>query len=376
MIPNTDVDASNSSARPGGARTLVTSRVRALLPSILLVIGSTYLALLVSEVALWRHSLSVSIVAAQRGMYMSDPAVGVVHKPGFETAFDDGHARGRIRINSLGDRDDEPRGSPASRVLLLGDSFTFGELLDQSRKIDNWIERQLPGIDAYNLGVTGYNLPEQLGALQRTTVAARHVVYLFFPNDFAPPADYIVLDGYRFIAARAPDGKRLPDAQQRAVLAQKLANVRAWDRSNSPWQLPPLRSLLLPRLRALIWLAMARVRRTGSAPHDGFEPSNRAQIVARSVESTLEIRTLARQRGMGFQVVIIPTVEEARAGAHSNAVAQYIAKLRSAGIQPMDLLPRLNARDYWQHDGHFDESGAKIAGEAIARDLPAALKRR
>lgn len=71
-------------------------------------------------------------------------------------------ARGEVVVSSLGYCGHEPRGEGANRVLLVGDSYAFGSLLDQPDTIDACMDRLDPRREVINLGVTGYNLPEQL----------------------------------------------------------------------------------------------------------------------------------------------------------------------------------------------------------------------
>jgi len=338
----------------------VRSRAGSFALSAAIVIVATYCALLVAEIGLWMAEPRVS---QQRGLYLPDTVTGVVLKPGYQGSFDDGYAKGRIRINSLGDRDDEPQPDAARRVLLIGDSFTFGLLLDQSATIDKWIERDRPGIDAYNLGVSGYDLPNQLDALRRTRLLGSDVIYLFFGNDLRPPQEQTVYDGYRVTRQYGRGDKRLTDGQMAAI-------VQSYERSEKGWHFPPRRSVLLPQLRDLARRAFTVLERRGAAPDYDFPASQRERFVARGLRHTLEMQALAKQRGMRFHVVIIPAAPEVRAGAHSKSVTEYMARLRMAGIATVDLLPRLSVDDYWTHDIHFNPSGAKVAAQAIVEALP------
>lgn len=331
-----------------------------------IVVAATYGALLVAEIGLWwKQRPPVPLAVRERGLYLPDPVTGVVLRPGYDGTFDDGHASGRIRINALGDRDDPPRQDATNRILLVGDSFTFGLLLDQSATIDKWIERDSPGIDAYNLGVSGYDLPNQLDALRRTRVRGREVVYLFYGNDLRPPREETVIDGYRVTRLYGRGDKRLTDAQM-------AAEVRAYTKPGAGRRPPFLRSLLLPELRDLARRALGAIEARGTAVDYNFPASQRERFVSRGVRYTLDMQALAKARGMGFRLVIIPSVVEVRAGRHAGAVAEYMARMRAAGIAPIDLLPKLRTDDYWTHDIHLNPSGAKIAARAIVAALPAA----
>src|SRR5262245_33824098 len=193
-------------------------------PRVGLALAAIYLALLATEVALWWMQPTSVLRTMGRGLYVvRDGRVSL--KPGFRTHFDDGYAHGDIAINSLGYRGEEPRPDGRDRVLLVGDSFAFGELLDQKDTIAASIERLNPRREVINLGVTGYNLPEQLEPLRRWALPAREVVYLFYGNDLEPPVEQTIIDGYRVRLLRLPDGSPMPDGEMRSAVARQLERI-------------------------------------------------------------------------------------------------------------------------------------------------------
>jgi hypothetical protein len=125
------------------------------------------------------------------GFYVSDPVLGIRLNPGYDGWF----AGVPARINSLGFRDDreydlaKPPGT--FRIIVLGDSVTFGHgtlyetsypfLLEQRLKAwkpsTNW--------QVWNLGVPGYNTGQELAYLEE--VGPRYqpdlVIVGFYPND-------------------------------------------------------------------------------------------------------------------------------------------------------------------------------------------------
>lgn len=345
------------------------NRITGAVPSVALVVVSTYLALLAVETGLWWRGRTVSRILLERGMYRPDSTLGVALTPGYTTSFDDGPAKGRISINSLGHRDDEPQpGDDQSRVLLVGDSFTFGALLDQHDTIDHALERRHPGLDAYNLGVSGYDLPNQVDALRRCQLPARHVVYLFFGNDIQVPLEQTVWNGYRVTHApsSAPGDSNDRDWEPRIAALEAARNRRV----------PPLRTLLIPGFRDLLRSAFHRVAANNAQPDDTFAPEQRTALVARGLRFTAEMRDVAEARHMGFQVAIVPAREEVLARSYSKSDADYIAGLRSIGIEPIEMLSALRGSDYWAHNLHFNSSGARIAADAIAQALPPSVTHR
>src|SRR5262245_50790452 len=193
-------------------------------PRLGLTLAAIYLALLATEVTLWWMQPTSVLRTMARGLYVvRDGRVSLT--PGFRTHFDDGYAHGDIAINSLGYRGQEPRADGRDRVLLVGDSFAFGELLDQKDTIAATMERLCPRREVVNLGVTCYNLREQLEQLRRWPLPAREVVYLFYGNDLEPVVEQTIIDGYRVRRLRLPDGSPMPDREMRSATARQIERI-------------------------------------------------------------------------------------------------------------------------------------------------------
>src|SRR5262245_2925562 len=228
-------------------------------PRLGLTLAAIYVALLATEVTLgWMQPTSV-LRTMGRGLYVVRYG-RVSLNPGFRTHFDNGYAHGDIAISSLGYRGQEPRADGCVRVLLVGDSFAFGELLDQKDTIAASMERLDSRREVVNLGVTGYNLPEQLEPLRRWTLPAREVVYLFYGNDLEPPVEQTIIDGYRVRLLRLADGSPMPEAKMRSAAARQIARIEQSRRLT-------LGSVLLPRVRRALRDYLARAT---NGPRDAF----------------------------------------------------------------------------------------------------------
>src|SRR5882724_486711 len=323
---------------------------------------SVYIAVFLAEIVLWRMEPKHRLYEMLRGLY--DVKDGrTVLKPGYYARFDDGSARGEVRVNSYGYRGHEPSPNPKSRVLLLGDSFTFGSLLDQKETIDARMEEKEPGLEVDNLGVIGYDLPEQLGPLREWTLPANQVVYLFYYNDFDTPAEQTIVGGFP-VPRKRRDGTQLSDDDQLRRVKTKLkqaAELHAFS---------VMKSLRLPRFRRVVRDAYQRFRNNHlAASIDPWPNEDHSKLVPRSLRYTLEMRDLAVSRNMKFQIAIIPGIEEVRDGKHFPLVTEYIAGLKAAGIPVIALLPKLSTGDYWLYDPHFNPKGAKIAADEIYKSL-------
>ena len=340
-------------------------------PGLVLALASSYLACLVAETAL--QSLSPTDTAAQlRGLYCPDPVTGYALAPGWQGRFDDGVARGQYRINSRGQRDDEPRALDESRVLLLGDSFAFGALLDEGATIDRQVERLAPGRAVYNLGVGGYGLPAIVETFKRCGLPAQQAVYLFFNNDLRDDnllldLGQTVVDGY-LVPTTDPSGHPYsPAALQQRVRETIAAQARA---------IRPGAVLTLTTIRQRLYTVVAKLRTPDefaeqmrlSGGTGEFHDDN----VALAVTHTLALQSLASARGMTFSVVIVPSLGEVRSGRHAQLTDRYLAELQRQQVPVLPLLPRLSPRGYFLHDGHFNPTGAAIAAQAILEALSTA----
>lgn len=324
----------------------------------MLLAASLYLPLFGFELWCYWHPRG-SQVMPSRGMYANDPVLSVVLNPGYHGEFDDGFARGVISINSKGARDDEPRADGSNRILLVGDSFAFGYTLDQSETIDAFMETERPERDIYNLGVPGYNLPNQNERLRRCDLTARAVVYLFFGNDSQLPPPRVVVDGYvvdNNISSRA----------------LQLAILRSYDKEAAGPRRLPKRSLLLWNTWGLIGDVVDRIRNLRTPRSPDWEKDAAASL-ERGIPYTLGMRDLAWSRGMKFFVAIAPTADEAGAGRYSPTVAAYVDALRKNGIAPIEMLTRLRVSDYFTQNRHFNKSGARIAAHLISEALDRGL---
>ena len=104
------------------------------------------------------------------------------------------HARIRsygteVRTNALGFRGPEvgPKQPGEYRVVVLGDSMTFGPGVTDERIYTTLLERQLPGARIINLAVEGYNVLQYKAVLDEVGLALQPdlvVVALFPVNDF------------------------------------------------------------------------------------------------------------------------------------------------------------------------------------------------
>jgi lysophospholipase L1-like esterase len=104
-----------------------------------------------------------------------------------------GHRHGgpRIHANTLGFREREigPKSPDRYRIAIVGDSFTWGQGIEESERYSNLLQRYLgPGYEVLNFGVPGNNLPEHGQVLEQTLpVSPDFVLLQLYVNDWEMP---------------------------------------------------------------------------------------------------------------------------------------------------------------------------------------------
>jgi lysophospholipase L1-like esterase len=106
--------------------------------------------------------------------------------------------------NSLGFREREvpPRSAARYRIVVVGDSFTWGQGIERGERFSNLLERFLgPRYEVFNFGIPGDNMPEHLIRLtQALAVSPDFVLLQLYINDFETremerPRSYPLLPG-------------------------------------------------------------------------------------------------------------------------------------------------------------------------------------
>lgn len=117
--------------------------------------------------------------------------------------FSQRHAGPRIVRNGLGFREREiPAKTDRFRIAVLGDSFTFGNGLEDTDRLSNQLQAQLGSrYEVFNFGVPGANMPDHRETLRRALgISPDFVLLQLFTNDFETasmrrPRPYPLLPG-------------------------------------------------------------------------------------------------------------------------------------------------------------------------------------
>jgi lysophospholipase L1-like esterase len=93
-----------------------------------------------------------------------------------------------IVSNRLGFREREipPKGPDRYRIVVVGDSFTWGQGIEAGERFSNLLEGLLgPGYEVFNFGRPGNNMPEHLDVLEEALpVSPDFILLQLYINDF------------------------------------------------------------------------------------------------------------------------------------------------------------------------------------------------
>lgn len=352
----------------------------------LLLLGATLLALGIGELGLrlfWPQRSGVTL-----GMFRPDEAAGFSLRPGYENEVRLPEYRTKILIDDDGYRVPTVAASSAQdprRLLMIGDSFTFGVGVEARDAFPARIEAAHVGAERWrvrNGGVGGYGplrSARLLGARQAAWEPEVIVHTLFLGNDFEDPrpADYLEVPQVRHGRLVSAERPRLVEWRLALRVHSHLyAFVR--ERLFGLYVASGMadRSRYLDAFGLTQW--PARIA-------DGSQPAAFAAIA--------EIRDWCAERDIPYLVVLAPPRWQVRdeaweryrrawnlpADAFDRDRVSRVAHagLRELGIEPVDLRPALRAAEaagtpcYYDHDGHWTSAGHEVVAGVIARELEA-----
>ena len=311
-----------------------------------------------------------------------EPDLPYVLRPGFDAVVRHGPYRVHVRTNALGLRGPEVAARPAPgvhRILVLGDSATFGEGLAVEEAFPALLERELTQRtdgrwEVLNAGIEGYNTVAELAWLRTRGLALgpRTVVVAFNLNDIDDPP------------VMGPLGVLTHDRSRR---------VRTWSIANRSEFYLLVRWLILTRGRGLPEGVPPPPPEPGteSGPFSAFDlyvSRLRKQYWAKPtdgrwqamVEALASLSEVARSRGLRLVIAILPDGDQIGVAA-PDLVPQE--KLRAVcgerGLDCLDLRPAFAAaaaatpgERLFFDPMHPNAAGQQIVARALADHLLAA----
>jgi len=241
---------------------------------------------------------------------------------------------------------DKPDGT--LRILFVGDSFTFGEGVEDDRPFPSLLQQRFdsrpgdPSVHVINAGVSGYNTRDEVAYLESRWLAFDPdlVILVFYLND--------AYDDGRF-AELIMGGER--GQLQRA--------------SESPSRLWALVETRYSRWRASRRIIeIYRAQFSGKPSIDGHDWEGSKKALARAAAIT-------RERSISFAVVIFPELHALDDSHPFASIYELVeAHVDSLGVPVLNLFPAFRGQrtdELWVHvtDHHPNERGHRIAADAL-----------
>jgi hypothetical protein len=344
--------------------------VRRLLPNIVLFLVTSFICLLILEIGMrvvWgnpspflypqvKHQAvrpyGYKLVANQSGTYTLD-------KP--------------VRSNAQGFRGGPwvtPRDTTVPRVMIIGDSFTFGNNAAEedtyAAVLGQLLEKKIGRVEVLNAGVGGWNIDNEAEFFVSEGVGYRAdvVVLGFFHNDFQPPQDSVYIPTFS-------------------------ADARLDSR---PWWLRwvPYRVLFWLKRSALVVYLRDRMA-LFDQPSDNFAERlftnnidyRTDRFVKYTHEQLLRIRDSAEAHGTPVIIAAIPAVNTfwlPRDSVHwVDSLAAFATRERMSLVDLSESLWKAdgNRNRFFGYpwDNHFVASGHRLAAEQLVEPVAAALAR-
>ncbi|MCY3779002.1 MAG: hypothetical protein OXG78_01715 [Chloroflexi bacterium] len=252
-----------------------------------------------------------------------------------------------------------------TRVLLLGDSFTFGRSADVGKSFAEFLDAENPDAVIWNTGITGNGTHSAIAAFNvyGQILKPQLTVLGFFKNDFND--NLVPMDSW--VRAIGPDGKGLLVRLHRV---DDQENVIAYDVEDieylrSFWHLPPdneLQRLLGSTRLSSLLLRLIDVL-TPEIPADKYF-DRREQVTRQYLR---ELRDTVAAQGSALLVLLIPGLEDiGDPGMRYQLTRDILNSLEIAYLDPIDRLE--NLADYaTPPDDHWSNSGHQKVGALLSK---------
>jgi len=301
------------------------------------------------------------------GLWVYDETKGWFHAP-LTTAesFFGGPDRGKVHINSMGLRGEEPRSERKglTRVLVVGDSYVFGVGVDEEHLLTTQLENLLgpyfaDGVEVVNMGMAGYSTDQELLLWRELGVGLEPdiVILVVCDNDYLANSENFAWRQYYKPYFDIDDEDRLHLRNVPVPRLSRWQRVKLWlGRESNVWNFVRSRESEVPVVRELVNAFQVDVSRAPRRPYR----TTRA-IVKTFVEEV---------RREGGWILVTST---GRRGENPAAFATLLPVLDENGVDRLDLLPVLEEarqsepQGYWDFPGdtHWNRDAHELAAQAI-----------
>jgi len=290
----------------------------------------------------------------------------------------------RYTHNADGFRDVHDRGNRS--VPVLGDSHTYGHLVEDNGTFTNLLDRRLPDVSFQNYGVPGWGTAQQLLLYRDLAQQEDHdlvIVNVYLGNDMRDNLEetkrlsdrpYFAMENGSLIQTDEPERRR------GAISPGPVEDVQRFFRENTETY-----PFLVPRLKALLdGGGGSEPARNGSG---GGPPYSETQVQRQLDVTRALMEAFARDTGENdtpLLVAALPTRGEVRPGStpteHREELERYWERQRTMlegvsqdfeHVDLLDLAPILETheeqgnRTYGVRDGHIDEFGHWVTARTL-----------
>jgi lysophospholipase L1-like esterase len=343
--------------------------MRNLIAHLALVVMGVLLAGLGTEVTLRVTDAVPEVESPLSGSHQSDPYLGWSGTPNLRLRFRRPEFDALVEHDAEGWRQPKPPrpAVPTSRILVLGDSFTWGWGVSQGQVFTDLLQAALPAtVAVYNRGIPGIGTAQEYLLLQRELAARVYdtVVLMFCINDLS---DNISTRQGRRPYFELVDGDLRPRNQPALPVINPVGQfLREHSRAYGFVQFE------LELLKRRFSGEPNDEREYRTAPAVDFHDVPGYAVTARLLG---QMQRLARQHGARFFLVYIPHGSEIELDIPFPYVRSIHAMVddiaRSEGIPLLDLSPSLHQRAkarerlIYAIDGHWTPAGHRVAAAAL-----------
>ena len=283
--------------------------------------------------------------------YDIDPRIGPRFRPNSSwiQIGATGEVRAAVRLNSHGLRCPEFDSRP--RVMLIGDSFTWGAAVPQEKIFGYLLQARLPQYQIVNYAMWAHAAPDYWAVYHYFKDEARPIrviVGFFEGNDFVAESRIVkkTASGYVFVPYEPP--------------SRTFAKVRRIVDGPLFWFLET-RSQLFNWLKDALFLLL-------------FPPQPQQFSLDFTFDMLKGLADEAGGDGVPVSIVIIPVPPEfpTQLWPGPQYTDALVRRLKQAGIQVVDLRPHMEDRQrffFSRDDRHFNEEGHRMAAEVIFREV-------
>lgn len=299
-------------------------------------------------------------------MHIEGDVLPHVLKPDYAGRFIREEFDTTVTINSHGFRGREFRNRNEPRIVIIGDSFTFGHGVNDDQTYPALLDKHFKDSEVINAGFVAGSSPDMYFAwLQKHGAelgASEIIIGFFIGND---------IDRHPQMVWVKTDSKGLPvkieNVESHVVNGYLRPRV-----TPIGYRYPILRESHLFHLAGRAFRQLQSFIKPATKPASVFDDHNQPETI-KKIEKTkrvfLGINNWMQANKISFSVIMIPTLQQVTK-KHNNKIQKLFSKFFTEHkINHFDLLHGMslvNKSLYFPIDQHWNVEGHKIAAQLIA----------